>query len=123
MNRNKGNKRNLSIFIDDFTDAMAEVLHRKEYRELVTFDEIVHYAMEEKKKDSRIEAFVISVKKNYDPQNENDKLIIIQGFLDKNNRPISLDGKEAESRIVHTRTIDKKLLDILNGAETKMVKL
>ena len=51
MNRNKGNKRNLSIFIDDFTDAMAEVLHRKEYRELVTFDEIVHYAMEEKKKE------------------------------------------------------------------------
>ena len=81
------------------------------------------YDHEEKKKDSRIEAFVISVKKNYDPQNENDKLIIIQGFLDKNNRPISLDGKEAESRIVHTRTIDKKLLDILNGAETKMVKL
>lgn len=123
MNRNKGNERNFYISIDDFTDAMAEVLHRKEYKELVTFDEIVQYALEGKKNNSKVGAFVVSVKKNYDPQNENDKLIIIQGLLDENNKPISLGGEESESRIIHTRTIDKKFLDVLNGAETKMVRL
>ena len=123
MNQDKNNKKHLSISIDDFTDAMAEALYRKGYKEIVTFDEVVQYALNEKKNNSKIKAFVISVKKNYDPKNENDKLIIIQGLLDENNRPISADGKESESRIIHTGTIDKKLLDVLNGAETKMVRL
>lgn len=123
MNKDKVNKKRSTISIDDFMDAVAEVLYRKGYKEIVAFDEVVQYALEEKKKNSKIEAFVVSVKKNYDPQNENDRLIIIQGLLDENNKPISLDGKESESRIIHTRTIDKKFLDVLNGAETKMVRL
>lgn len=123
MNRDKVNKKNLTLNMDLVTDAMAEVLYRKGYKEVVTFDEIVQYALEEQKKISKIRAFVVSVKKNYDPQNENDKFIIIQGLLDENNKPISLDGKETESRIIHTRTIDKKFLDVLNGTESKMVRL
>ncbi len=102
---------------------MAEVLHRKGFREIVTFDEVVQYALEEKKKNAVIGAFVVSVKRNYEPRNENDKFLVIQGLLDGNNRPITSDGKEAESRIIHTGTIDKKFVVVLNGAETKMVKL
>ena len=112
-----------SMSLDDFTDAVAEVMHRKSYKEMVTFKEVADYAIDEKKKNSSISAFVISVKKNYDPQNENDKYIIVQGFLDKNKKPISFDGRESESRIIHTRTIDKKFIDVLNGAETRIIKL
>lgn len=112
-----------SMSIEDFTDAVAEVMYRKGYKEIVTFKDVVDYAMKKKKNNSKISAFVISVKKNYDPQNENDKYIIVQGFLDENKKPISLDGIESESRIIHTRTIDKKFIDVLNGAETRIVKL
>lgn len=123
MNREKQGKKHSALSVDVFTDVVAEVLYRKGYKEIVTFDEIVQYAVEEKKKNSKIGAFVVSVKKNYDPQTENDKLIIVQGLLDGSNKPVSVDGKEAESRIIHTKTIDKKFLDVLNGAETRVIKL
>lgn len=122
MNKDKGSKKHLSISMDEFTDALAEVLYRKGYKEIVTFDEIVQYAIEERKVNPQIGAFVVSVKKNFDPQNENDKLIIIQGMLDGNSKPLFLDGKESESRIIHTRTIDKKFLDMLNGADTRIIR-
>lgn len=122
MNKDTGSKKHLFISMDEFTDALAEVLYRKGYKEIVTFDEIVQYAIEERKTNPQIEAFVVSVKKNFDPQNENDKFIIIQGLLDGNNKPISLDGKETDSRIIHTKTIDKKFLDMLNGAETRIIR-
>ena len=120
-----GDKFNIfsSISLDDFTDAVAEVLYRKGYKEIITFKEIVEYAIEAKRNNSKVAAFVISVKKNYDPQSDNDKLIVIQGLLDANNRPISFDGKQSESRIIHTKTIDKKFIEVLNGAETKIVKI
>lgn len=122
MNGNKTNDGYLAVSIEDFTDAVAEVLYRKEYNEIVTFDEIVQYALDAKKVNPKIAAFIVSVKKNYDPQNENDKFIIIQGLLDKKNKPISFDGQESESRIIHTKTIDKKFLNVLDGAETKIIK-
>lgn len=112
-----------SISLDDITEAVAEVIYRKGFSEIVTFKEIADYALEEKRKNPKIMAFVVSVKKNYDPQNENDKYIVIQGLLDKNNKPISLDGKESESRIIHTRAIDKKFVDVLNGSETKIIRI
>lgn len=111
-----------SISLNDLTDAVVEVLCRKEYKEVATFDEIVEYAVEAKRKNHRISAFIISVKRNYDSRNDNDKLIIIQGLLDSNNKPISHNGIEAESRIIHARTIDKKFIDVLNGEETKIVR-
>lgn len=123
MNKDKAMSGYSSILIDDFTDAVAEVLHRKGYKESVSFNELVQFALDAKKTNSKIAAFVVSVKKNYDPQNENDKFVIVQGLLDAKNEPISLNGKEAESRIVHTRTIDKKFLDVLNGVETKIIQL
>ena len=123
MNKDKANDGYPSITIDTFTDAVAEVLYRSGYKEIITFDEITQYALDMKKNNPKVVAFVVSVKKNYDPKNENDKLIIIQGLLDAENKPISLNGKESESRIIHTRTIDKKFLNILNGSETKIIKL
>lgn len=122
MSKDEEDKRYSSISANDFADAVAEVVHRRGYREIVTFNEIVQYAHDARKANPEIAAFVISVKKNYDPQNENDKLVIIQGLLDAENKPVSLDGKEAESRIIHTRTIDKRFLDVLNGAETKIIQ-
>ena len=112
-----------SISLDDITEAVAEVIYRKGFSEIVTFKEVADYALEEKKKNPKIAAFLVSVKKNYDPQNENDKYIIIQGLLDKDNKPIFLDEKESESRIIHTRTIDKKFIDVLNGSETKIIRI
>lgn len=120
----KDEKRNMaSAALDEFADAVAEVLHRRSYKEIVTFKEIADYAIAEREKNRNISSFVISVKKNPDPQSENDQYVVIQGFLDNNNKPITLNGKEAESRIMHAKTIDRKFVDVLNGAETRIIKL
>lgn len=111
------------LALDEFTDAIAEVKYRKGFKEIVTFKEIADYAIEEKKKNPKIAAFIISVKANPNPKTENDKLIIIQGLLDSNKTPISLDGTEAESRTIHTKTIDKQFIDVLDGAEIKIITL
>lgn len=123
MSKLNRDTESLSMLVENFTDAMVEVMYRKNYKEIVSFEEIAKYAIEEKKKNSKIAAFIISVKKNYDPKTENDEYIIIQGLLDKNNRPIVLNGKDSESRIIHTKTIDKKFLEVLNGSETKIVRI
>ena len=117
------NESSVFDFIEDFTDAMADVLHKKSFKEIVTYDEVVRYVLESKKQNTNIVSYIVSVKKNYDPQNENDKFIIIIGLLDGMNKPISLNGKDAESLIMHTKTIDRKFIDILNGTETKIIKL
>lgn len=125
MNKDKDKAcgERLSATLEDFTDAVAEVLYRKGYKEIVTFDEITKYAIDEKKDNPEVAAFVVSVKKNYDPRNKNDKLVIIQGLLDAKNKPVTLNGKESESRIIHAGTIDKKFMNVLNGAETQIIKL
>ena len=120
---NNGEKYIPSITIDECADAFAEILYQKTFKEIVTFQEIVEYAISEKKKNYQIASFIISVKKNYDPHNANDKYVVIQGLLDMNNKPITLNGKDSESRIIHTRTIDKKFIDVLNGSETKIIRL
>lgn len=112
-----------SFFVDDLLDAISEVMHVKNFKEIVTFEEIYQYAYEQKKDNPKVAAFIVSVKKNYDPKNDRDRLIIVQGLLDYNKKPISLNGKEAESRIIHTGNIDRRFIDVLNGSDTTIVMI
>ena len=52
MEEKKGNERNSSRLreaVDDVTEAIADVWHRKRYRDIISFDEILQYAYEEQK--------------------------------------------------------------------------
>lgn len=109
--------------LDDFVDAAAELLYRKGYKEIVTLDECVDFCRQAKEQFPSVAGFVLAVKKNYDPRNENDNLIVILGLIDENNKPISSDGKESQSKVMHTKTIDKKIVDFLNGNDTVIFKL
>ncbi len=122
-NRTFGDKLlgKLSKLTDEFTDAAAQYMYIKGYKEIFTLEECLAFYKECKGKNSDVAGFIISVKKNYDPQSENDKLIIIQAMLDKNNKPIETEDADTLSRIVHTRTIDNQLVSLMNGAETKIV--
>ena len=112
------NSEKLNIVLE----AVAEAIHQQGYKEIVCFDDCVNFYRECKLENPDIRGFVISVKKNYDPRNENDKFVVIQGMIDENNHPITLGNQEGQSRIIHTKTVDKKMVDFLNGEETKVVK-
>ena len=113
----------ISLSLNDLLDVVSEVICVKNFKEIVTFEEIYRYAYEQKKVNPVVAAFIVSVKKNYDPKNDRDRLIVVQGLLDSEKKPISLNGKESESRIIHTGNIDKRFIDILNGSDTTIVMI
>ena len=90
----------------------------------MTLKDCIHYYKEEFRKLQNVSAagFVLSVRKNLDPRNENDNYIIVQGLVDLQNKPITVNG-ESVSRIIHTRTIDDALIKALNGKESVIFRV
>jgi hypothetical protein len=90
--------------------------------DVVTLDRCFAYLAKAKIQYPQAVGFVLSVKKNLEPVNDSDKLLIVQALIDGNNKPITLDGKTGISCIRHAKTIDGKMIDFLNGSETKIFK-
>jgi hypothetical protein len=111
----------LDGILDDIVDEVER--ESNSYKEIVTFDSCMNFYRESKAKLSNAASFILSVKANPDPKNENDKYVVTQGILDENNKPISLDGMSCRSRVIHTGKIDKKMIDNLGGQETRIFKV
>ena len=106
-------------FISELTDALAEHRYQCGFLQLVTLKDCIRYYKEEAEKlrSTAVAGFVLSVKKNPDPRNENDNYIVVQGLVNKQNEPITVNG-ESVTGIMHTRTIDDALIKALNGKES-----
>lgn len=116
-----GLMRNGSVLID----AIAEKEYQNSFLTIVTLKDCIQYFRAEADKLSNshsVAGFILSVKKNYDPRNERDSYIVVQGLLDKNNKPIICNG-ETVSRVLHTKTIDDALIRALDGSESKVFTL
>lgn len=115
--------RNIVTKLDDIADAIAEREFQREFLQVVTWDDCVRYYREEAKKLQGLEVagFILVVKKNLNPRNENDKYVVVLGLVDKQNRPIKVNN-ETISKIVHTKTIDDALIMALNGRESVIVR-
>ncbi|MBO4897681.1 MAG: hypothetical protein J5590_05230 [Clostridia bacterium] len=109
------------IKLDDVIDAIAEAIKQKEYKEVYTYDECISFYKTCESAHPLVSGFVLSVKKNYEPKNDNDKLIIIQGMIDSQKKPVKDNNGESLSKIEHAGTIDKELLTWLDGKETKIM--
>lgn len=101
------------------TDALAEQQYQRGFLPIVTLKDCIRYYKEEAGKLQGVSAagFVLSVRKNLDPRNENDNFVVVQGLVDGQNKPITIAGESA-SRIMHTKTIDDALIKALNGKES-----
>lgn len=105
--------------LSSITDALAEQRYQRGFLQVVTLADCVRYYKEEAGKLQGVAAagFVLSVRKNLDPRNENDNYIVVQGLVDGQNKPVTVNG-ESVSRVMHTRTIDDALIKALNGKES-----
>lgn len=105
--------------LSSLADALAEHRYQCGFLQTVTLKDCIHYYKEEAGKlpDASVAGFVLSVRKNLDPRNENDNYVVVQGLVDGQNKPITVNG-ESVSRIMHTRTIDDALIKALNGKES-----
>lgn len=112
---------------DAYAEKRADEIEAENFEKsclpVVTFDYCVQWAMEMKKEYPQSVRFLISVKENPDPRNENDNLCVIVAMLDENNKAITIDGEKGISTIFHGKTIDKKLIDSLNGKQLIIGKL
>ena len=107
----------------EYVSKLSEsAVNDRDYKEIVYLNECLEFYKECKRQNPAVAGFIISVKKNYDQQNENDKFLVIQGMIDRDNRPISTDGERSLGRIIHTKTIDQKILTLLNGEESRIIK-
>ncbi len=109
--------------LSGLTDALAEQRYQRGFLQVVTLEDCIRYYKEEsgKLQGMSVAGFVLSVRKNLDPRNENDNYIVVQGLVDAQNKPITVNG-ESVSRIMHTRTIDDALIKALNGKESGIFK-
>ncbi len=109
--------------LSSFTNALAEQRYQRGFLQVVTLADCVRYYKEEsgKLQGAVAAGFVLSVRKNLDPRTENDNYIVVQGLVDGQNKPITVNG-ESVSRIMHTRTIDDALIKALNGKESCIVR-
>lgn len=112
----------INIGMDDVLDALADVISRREYKEVYTFDDCKAFYQMCKKSYPSVTGFVLSVKRNYEPKCENDQLIIVQAMIDGNRKPVQNEKGESLSKIEHAKTIDKKLLTWMEGKETKIMQ-
>ena len=105
--------------LSDLADALAEQQYQRGFLPIVTLEDCIHYYKEEVRKlqGVSVAGFVLSVRKNLDPRNENDKFVIVQGLVNSQNKPITVAG-ESISRIMHTKTIDDALIKALNGKDS-----
>lgn len=116
-------RRDIVSDLSVLADALAEHQYQRGFLEVVTLKDCVQYYKEEAGKLRGAAAgFILSVRKNPDSRNENDNYIVVQGLVDKRNKPVTVNG-ESVSRIMHTRTIDDALIKALNGKESGIFRV
>jgi len=104
--------------LDILTEAMAEKKYQDSFLPIVTLADCIQYFKTEATKFyGNAAGFVLSVRKNIDPRNENDQFLVVQALIDNMHKPILSNG-ESVSRILHTKTIDVPLIQALKGKET-----
>ena len=114
----------LAAELSDLTDALAEQQYQRGFLQVVTLKDCIRYYWEEARKLNTMSAvgFILSVKKNLDPRNDNDNYVVVQGLVDAKNKPIMVNG-ESVSRIMHSKTVDDALLKALKGKESAIFRV
>lgn len=110
--------------ISGIANALTEHRYQMGFLQIVRLSDCINYYKEEagKLQGDAAAGFILSVRRNLDPRNENDNYIVVQGLVNRRNEPIAVNG-ESISRIMHTRTIDDDLIKALNGQETMIFSL
>lgn len=111
----------LEAKVSELFDNIAQLCRGTVVKEKVCLEDCLEFYQECKKENSAVAGFVLCVKKNEDPQSEDDNLIIMQGMIDAENRPIAIRG-QSMSQQLHAKTVDQKIINLLDGEDIKIIK-
>ncbi len=113
-------------FTDNLTEKVADYLEQETYQKnclpVVRLDDCVAWAKRMRELFQQSAGFIINVKNNPAPKNENDLIIVTVAMLDTNRQPVIYDNNNSASTLMHGKTIDEKLMNMLNGTDSIMLK-
>lgn len=115
---------NAYLALDKITEKIADgivcSMEEKLYEDVFSFDSCISFCNENMKRFPVIVGFVLSVKRVNTSAKGDTRYIITQGLIDRNDRPVTSDGKNPICRIIHARDVDEKTINYLNGDEIRM---
>ena len=116
----------LSKAVDAFTDVLTEDIDSKKILGTYKYEDFVRFFRENRKENPVVEKSTISVTKvtEFDGvRYPESKFLIRVVLLDKENRPISINGSEDEilGNVTIANSIDTKLVDFMGEKTEKTV--
>ena len=109
--------------VDKLTDSLLEeeqedkrTAKRPKRERMLTLDACIQKAYADKKRYPQIAAFIVKLKPS--AKGDADGFEILLGYMDKNRKAITLDGKTALAYTYEVTTIDEKLVDLLDGNDS-----
>lgn len=116
----------LDRIFDTSAEKIADVVEKETYQRnclpVVTLQFCITWAKKMRERFPKSAGFLIAVKSNPTPKNENDRFVVTLAMLDVYNQPISYGTDKGVSTLVYGKTIDQGLLNLLNGNESVLCK-
>lgn len=112
-----------SELLNRFLDEKVEEYLQKQCLEVLGLKRCVNWGQKMQEQNPRIRKIIINVKENEHSVSQIDTLQITIAALDDKNDPIRDKGDEALSVVWFVETINKEMIDFLDGKNTKIYQL
>ncbi len=112
-----------SELLNRFLDEKVEEHLQKNCLQVLELKRCVNWGRKMQEKDPRIDKIIINVKENEQSVSQVDTLQITIATLDNKKKPIRKKGEEVLAVVWFVGTLDKEMIDFLDGKETKIYQL
>ncbi len=112
-----------SEMLDRLLDKEVDLHIQKKCLNVLRLEQCVNWGKLVQKQNPEISRIIIDVQENEQAVGSKDMLKIIIAALDDANKPIRKRGEEAVAVVLFAGTIDKELIDFLDGADKKIYQL
>ena len=112
-----------SELLNRFLDEKVEEHVQKNCLQVLELKRCVNWGRKMQEKDPRIDKIIINVKENEQSVSQVDTLQITIATLDNKKKPIRKKGEEVLAVVWFVGTLDKEMIDFLDGKETKIYQL
>ena len=112
-----------SEWLDKYLDQKVAEHLEKKHLKILELKQCINWGKKMQAQNPKISRIIINVEENEEPVGQMDTLQIMIAALDDQNNPIRKRGEEALAVILFAGTIDKEMIDFLDGSDKKIYQL
>lgn len=109
--------------LDAFLNKKVEEHFQKKCFPVLELNTCVNWGRKIQLQNLEVRSIIIAVEENERSVSQTDVLQITVAALDSKNNPVRRKGEEAVGIILFAETLDKNMIDFLDGADKKIYKL